>query len=320
MEIIQYTPEWKEKWDTFVLHSNNGTMFHLQQFLEYHPPGKFEFHHLIFLEKNQILAVLPAGLKNKIFESPMGASYGSFVTKDIRFQEALALVSALLEYGKKQGFKEILLTPAPFIYENTPNQSLDFALLWKGFQYETHYISSAVQLDPHLDILARFQDTARRNIKKSLRNPDIRVELNEDYEAFYPILLKNKAKHGVKPTHSYEDLMTLKRLLPERLKLFMLYLKNIPIAGSLLFLTNTNVVLCFYIMLLYEHAHLKPTDRLMYETIRYATDHGFRYFDIGVSQETSAENPMTPRLSLIEYKEHFDARTVMRNTFRYVFE
>lgn len=319
MEIIPYTPEWKEKWDAFVLHSNNGTMFHLQQFLNYHPPEKFQFHHLIFLEKNQIQAVLPGGLKNGIFESPVGASYGSFVTKDIRFQEALTLVSQLLEYGRKQGFKEILLTPAPFIYENIPNQSLDFALLWKGFRYETHYISSAVKLDPHQDILARFQDTARRNIKKSLKNPDIRVELNEDYEAFYPILVKNKAKHGVKPTHSFEDLMALKRLLPDRLKLFMLYYKNIPIAGSLLFLTNANVALCFYIMLLYEYAHLKPTDRLMYESIRYATEKGFRYFDIGVSQETSAENPMTPRLSLIEYKEHFDARTVMRNTFRYVF-
>ena len=38
--------------------SNNGTMFHLQRFFEYHVPGKFKFNHLIFLENDQIAAVL----------------------------------------------------------------------------------------------------------------------------------------------------------------------------------------------------------------------------------------------------------------------
>jgi hypothetical protein len=37
--------------------------------------------------------------------------------------------------------------------------------------------------------------------------------------------------------------------------------------------------------------------------------------DIGVSQDTKAENPMTPSMGLIEFKEKFDAKTIMRNTF-----
>jgi hypothetical protein len=316
MEIIRYTEPWREKWDAFVLRSNNGTMFHLQKFFDYHAAGKFEFHHLMFVDKGNLVAVLPGSLQKGLFESPVGASYGSIVTPDIRFRDAMDLVASLLEYGKKNGIREFLLTPAPVIYEARPSQSLDFAMLWQGFHFSLHYIASAVLLDPARNVLERFQMTARRNVKNSMKNPDIRVEVNGRYEEFYPILVKNKARHNVLPTHSLEDLLRLKELLPERLKLFMLYFRETPIAGSLIFYANDRTAVCFYNMLLYEYERLKPVDRLMYEVITDATGKGYRYVDIGVSQETAVENPMTPRMSLIDYKENFDARTVMRNTFQ----
>ncbi|MEJ5351038.1 MAG: GNAT family N-acetyltransferase [Melioribacteraceae bacterium] len=314
MEIIRYTEEWKEKWDKFVLESNNGTMFHLQRFLDYHTPGKFKFDHLIFLEKGNIVAVLPGSINNGMFESPIGASYGSIVTKDITFAKAMEIVSTLLDYGRKNGIKEFMLTAAPMIYEQYPNQSLDFAMLWQGFKYKLHYISSAIKLDKDRDILERFSPTVRRNIRKTFRDFKLRVEVNERYDEFYPILLKNKARHNVKPTHTYEDLLRLKELLPDRLKLFMVYYQDTPIAGSLMFYPNQYVALCFYNMLLYEYAEYKPIQRVMYEVVKDSTERGFRYVDIGVSQDTKAENPMTPSMSLIEFKEKFDAKTIMRNT------
>jgi lipid II:glycine glycyltransferase (peptidoglycan interpeptide bridge formation enzyme) len=315
MEIIEYTEEWKDKWDQFVLASNNGTMFHMQRFFDYHKSGKFSFHHLIFIEKGEIVALLPGELKNGIFESPVGASYGSIVTKDIKFSLAMELVSTLLEYGRKNRIKEFFLTPAPIIYEKIQNQGLDFAMLWQGFNFSLHYISSAIKLDKKTDIISRFQSTVRRNIRKTFKNSDIRIEINERYDEFYPILIENKKRHDVKPTHSYEDLLRLKELMPENLKLFMVYYKDKPIAGSLMFFCNKTVALCFYNMLLYEYEHLKPIHRIMYEVVKWSTENNYSYVDIGVSQDTKAENPMTPSLSLIEFKEKFDAKTVMRNTF-----
>ncbi len=319
MEIINYTEEWKNKWDEFVLNSSNGTMFHMQRFFDYHEPGKFTFNHLIFLEKGKIVAVLPGSIleNGTVFESPIGASYGSIVVRDIKFRKALEIVSALLEWGKKNGIKEFILTSAPMIYETYPNQNLDFAMLWKGFKYQLHYISSAIKLEKDRDIISRFSPTIRRNIRKTFRNPDIRVEINERYDEFYPILLKNKARHNVKPTHSYEDLLRLKELLPDRLKLFMVYYKDKPIGGSLMFYPNKNVALCFYNMLLYEYAQYKPIQRVMYEVVKDATENGYAYVDIGVSQDTSADNPMTPSISLIDFKERFDAKSIMRNTLHY---
>lgn len=314
MEVIKYTPEWKEKWDRFVLESNNGTMFHLQKFFDYHTPGKFKFDHLMFLEKGEIKALLPGAIVNGTFESPIGASYGSIVTKDVKFAEAMDIVSTLKDYCKKNALKEILLTAAPMVYEKHPNQNLDFAMLWQGFSYQLHYISSAIKLDKTIDILERFSPTVRRNVRKTLKDFHLKVEINERYDQFYPILLENKSRHNVKPTHSYEDLLKLKELLPDRLKLFMVYLEDKPIGGSLMFFVNDVCALCFYNMLMYEYEMYKPIQRVMYEVVKYSTENNYQYVDIGVSQDTKAENPMTPSMSLIEFKEKFDAKTIMRNT------
>ena len=316
MEIIKYTESYKQEWDKFVLTSNNGTLFHLQRFFDYHEPGKFNWEHLMFIENGKIVGILPGTLKNHIFESPMGASYGSLVTGDITFERAMEFVSVLIDYGKKNHFREYLLTGAPIIYESYPNQNLDFAMLWQGFHYDIHYISSAIKLDPNRDIIPRFQRTVRNCVRKSLKNSDIRCEINEEYDAFYPIIIENLSKHKAKPTHSYKDLLRLKDLLPDNLKLFMIYLDDKPVGGSLMFFCNKNVALCFYNMLLYKYASFKPIHRVMYEVIRYSTKHGYQYVDIGVSQDTAAENPMTPNTNLIAFKETFDAKTVMRNSFR----
>ncbi len=319
MEIIEYTDEWKERWDQFVIRSSNGTMFHMQKFFDYHTPGKFKFNHLIFLEKNKIAAVLPGSIVDgKLFESPIGASYGSIVIGDITFKKTQEIVSKLIEYGNKKNWDELLLTAAPMIYETYPNHNLDFAMLWQGFKFDLHYISSAIKLDPKIEIIERFRPTIRRNIRKSIKE-GVRVEVNEKYDEFYPILLENKSRHNVKPTHSYDDLLKLKKLMPDRLKLFMVYLDDKPIAGSLMFYANKNVAICFYNMLLYEYAEYKPIQRVMYEVVKDATESGYNYVDIGVSQDTSADNPMTPSESLIDFKEKFDAKSIMRNTLKFKF-
>ena len=114
---------------------------------------------------------------------------------------------------------------------------------------------------------------------------------------------------------SLEDLLRLRELTPNELRLMMVYHNDIPIAGSLLFMANKNVTLCFYNMLLYEYEHLKPIYLIMYETVKRAYEEGYKWVDIGVSQDTKDSDPMTPSLGLIEFKERFDARGVLRSTY-----
>jgi hypothetical protein len=320
INIVEYKEELRRDWDNFVKNSNNGTMFHLQSFLDYHYPGKFNFRHLMFYKNNELIAVLPGGINpnSNAYWSPTGASYGSFVTKDIPFNSALDVVDTFLEYCKTEKFRDVYLIPPPLIYSKVYNQHTDYAMLYRKADFELHYISHAVPLKNE-NVYSKIDKKAQKIIEKIKRENKIQIRESEDYEAFFPILLENKAKHNTKPTHSLEDLLKLKQLVPDNLKLFMVYENDVPIAGNLLFLTNEKVALCFYIMILYNYKHLKPTFLAMSEAILWAAENGYEWYDIGVSQDTSAEDPMTPSLNLIYFKERFNARGILRSTYHFGF-
>jgi hypothetical protein len=313
LEVVPYSERWTEAWDRFVLESNNGTIFHFQRFLEYHHDRSFNWNHLLFLDKKEIVAVLPAAMTGTTLESPVGASYGSFVTRDLGFSTALDLVDTFSEYCRSSKIERALLTPPPSIYQSIQSQNLDYALAYRGFTYDKHYISHAIEIN-NSDLITSFQPTTRRYVRKYLREGSLQIELSDDLDVFYPILVKNKQRHGVSPTHSLDELKRLKQLFPEKILLFLVSQKRKPIAGSLLFVCNPQVVLCFYNMLLYEFEHSHPIHSVMYEALRWARENHFRWFDIGVSQDTHAENQMTPAMSLIRFKEQFNARGILRST------
>lgn len=320
--VHKYKPENREEWEEFLKHTNSGTMFHSLDFLDYHPAGKFDFYHLIFRnDGKEIVGILPGGVKEngEVFWSPVGASYGSIATKDIKFETALAIVDAMMQYFRENNFREIFLIPPPLIYSLNISQHIEYAMLYRKFDFELHYISHAIDLKHGDKILKTFDKTARKNINKILREKKITVRQSNDYDTFYKILLENKAKHNATPTHSLQDIHRLLELMPDKLELLMCYADDTPIAGSLLFLCNPKVVLCFYTMLLYEYEHLKPVYLVNYEIAKWALQHGYEWVDIGVSQDTTAEDPMTPSINLINFKERFNARGILRSTFHYKF-
>jgi hypothetical protein len=322
IDVRPYHASQQDEWDTFVSRSNNGTIFHQQQFFNYHPTGRFTFHHLCFYESGRLIAVLPASITENgtCLESPVGASYGGLVLPtDLKYIQNEAIVDALMNYAVKLGLKKILLTPAPFIYQNRLCQDIDYALALRGFDFERHYISHAILLEPRENFISQFSATTRRYIHQCERNADLTIDYCEStkgYEEFYPILLDNKTKHNAKPTHSLEELIRLKELFPKHIFLFLVRYKGKAIGGSVMFLCNEKVSLCFYNMLYYEFEKLHPIHYVMHRVVNWSIDLGCRYVDIGVSQNVKHENQMTPAYSLIEYKEKFAAKGVLRSTFR----
>jgi hypothetical protein len=311
------------EWDSFVQRSMNGTAFHLQQFLSYHAAGKFDFQHLLFYAGDRLTAVLPGGFRKgtRIYESPLGASYGSFVVEDITAEVALNIVKAFEQFVFENGIDEVFLTAVPVVYQPVLTQNLDFALLYLGYTYQRHYISHVAALRKEGVPEERFHAVARRYIRRALRNyPEIEIEevRVDDFPAraaeFYPIMLSNKEKHNTTPTHSLEDLVKLHELMPNLMKLWLLRNNGELIAGFLIFLPNERVALSFYPMMRYEFSDLRPIYLLTDVVTRWAKEHGYKFFDFGVSQDTNDENPMTPAISLIQFKEKFDSRGVLRST------
>lgn len=263
------------------------------------------------------MAVLPGGIAaDGSFWSPMGASYGSIVTRDLSFKRCMSIADSFIKHCKDQQFPHAYLIPPPQVYSDVLNQHFEYSLLYRQADFELHYISHVIDLSSFRQKgIASYDATTRNVVRKILRDGHIRIGESDDLESFHNILVENKARHSAKPTHSLQDLYRLKELVPGNLRLNMVWLDDKPIAGSLLFLVNRSVVLTFYNMMLYEYEHYKPVYLIMHETCRWAAENGYRYVDIGVSQDTTSPNPMTPSLGLIDFKECFNARGILRSTY-----
>jgi hypothetical protein len=312
IEVRLYTKEDHDRWDRFVESSNNGTIFHLQNFMDYHDEGKFDFHHLIFEKDSNIFAVLPGQLKDGVFKSPMGASFGGFVTKDISYDTAAEIVEKFMEHAERNSFKEIYLTPPLAVYYDIMTQNIEYALLHREFDYHVHLYSSVVDLKRTYD-LQHYDKKARNAVKKAVKS-GLTVEIENDFDTFYPILLENKMKFNLAPTHTLDELKRIDELLPGKLKLFLARYEGKVIGGSLIFICNNKTLIDFYIAQDYSYQKFRPINLVLSEIIKWGHENGFEYFDIGVNQDTASTNPMDLNQPLVAFKYRMGARCVMRNT------
>lgn len=304
----------RKAWNRFLEEGNNATIFHRLDFLDYHPAGRFPFHHIMFYRGDELLAVLPGGVVDGVFRSPLGASFGGVVTRmGIALAEADAVAKALIRYCRDLGAREIRLTPPMQVYGRTFDETMEYALLYNGFQMLPGLFSSVIDLG-RVRGKADLSRNTRHKINKAL-NKGVRIRQGLDLDLFYPILLENKAKFGVAPAHTLEELHRIEKLLPGMMTLFLAYVEDQPVAGQLLFATNSRCVLNFYTMHRYEYRNYFPVNLLVEQGLAWSAEKGFAYYDYGVSSDTSHADPMEPSWSLVRYKESMKGTGCIRKAF-----
>ena len=131
--VVPFTADKEAEWSSFLAASANGTLFHDIDFLAYHPPGRFEFHHLLFYRKGVLIALLPAGIASsggwQVLESPAGASIGGFVlAPGLSALVLIDLCRSVQEYVQSKGWGGIEMRIPPAIYQQVPTDALGFAL------------------------------------------------------------------------------------------------------------------------------------------------------------------------------------------------
>jgi len=204
-KLLSETELSNDDWDKIVDESDNGTIFHKQKFLSYHPSDRFINKSIIIYKNNKPLALLPATVLNrngkKVLSSHGGASYGGFVYKtDLNFQEAFQMVDVLSDYAKELKVDAIQLTPPPMIYQTKYSNYIDFALIKNNFTYLKREISSVVQLDIPKDELAGTYRAEARTALKKAQKMGVEIVECEKFADYYEILKKNlKMRHNVTP-------------------------------------------------------------------------------------------------------------------------
>jgi len=276
-----------DQWDNFVENSGNGTIFHLQKFLNYHPKGKFKNHNIIFQDGKEIIAVIPGveeKRKIKSFISHPGASFGGFVFRNgISIKKIENIISIFLEYIKKNDFRSVFITMASLPYQDKFGEEIDFLLNLNGFRIKKKELTSGLFLDfvSEEEILKSFKDSTVRGIKKSLRN-NVNFRQSDDIRIFYNILSENLRKfHKTEPTHSYDELKRLMSEFSDRVLLFGAYHKEKMIGGIILFLCRKDIALIFYIASDRKYQDLRAENTIIYEVIKWLYERKYKYLDFG---------------------------------------
>ncbi len=306
-----------EPWDRFVWQSNNGTIFHTQKFLSYHPPDRFEDHSLMICKNNKWIALFPAVVirqngKTVLF-SHRGSSYGGFIhNHNLGIRDAFNIVDTALTYAKKEGFDAVDITLPPQCYLYRPSDYIEFAMIQQGFYYRKREISSVIPLDFTPDrILTTFSESSRRAVRRA-QKLNTTVRESSDYRSFYQILKKNlRLRHNVTPTHTLEELRLLQKMFPDRIQLYAAFHEKTMVAGVVMFICNPRVVLAFYISHDDEYQQYRGVNLLFHDIIFWGIENRFDFLDFGIF--TVDEDP---NWGLGRFKESFGAQGIFRNSLR----
>ncbi|TKJ39084.1 GNAT family N-acetyltransferase [candidate division LCP-89 bacterium B3_LCP] len=318
--VSQYDPERDSgDWEIALNGADNSTIFHTQAFLDYHPPNRFDNYHLIFRVGEDPRCILTGAVREiegkRALVSYPGASYGGLVyAPGLSFSTAGHLVDTLIKYVKNAGFETLIITPPPAIYSTWPADVITFQMLKSGFQYQKREITQAIPLYyPDGDVFRTLCNKTRTAVRKALKSHlrfDEDVALSdENLKTFYPLLVDNRKRLGVIPTHSLDELKTLRDLVGNRLSLSLVYHENVPVAGILNFTCNARVLLIFYVCHDWDYQELRPVPLIIYQTMQWAFRRGFRYLDFGTSTLD-----MDPNWGLIKFKENFGSLGYFRDT------
>ena len=299
-----------EEWNEIVAQSKNGTFLFDRRFMDYHA-DRFQDYSLMFYDKGRLLAVMPAHVDGDTLVSHGGLTYGGLVMgPGIRAVQVCEIFRDLNEVLRWDGFHRVIYKAVPWIYHQQPAEEDLYALTSVCHaRLMIRDISSVIIGDRKM----RFSGSRKDGIRKARRQGLI-VKESEDFTAFWQILHDNlSAKYGVRPVHSDAELDLLHSRFPDKIKLYMVFDGEMPVGGTVLFLTP-QVLHVQYISAKPEGKACGAIDLLFGHLINTVYS-DYRFIDFGKS--TSSDSADLNE-NLIFQKEGFGARAVCYDTYEWM--
>ena len=318
--IKRYTNKFYDQWNGFVEDSNNGTIFHRMDFLNYHGHKfKSNEHSLVFFKGDSIVALMPLSIykkkESKIAKSPFGASFGGIVCKSkISLSAAVKIIESLIDYLKVNNISECIVQTTPWYYHKKVNNYLEFAMLKKGFTLESRDLFNTIELPSKYEDLwsSHYEGRCRTTIKK--RENQFKIINNVDVNEFYKILIEDKKRHNnSQPTHSLLELKFLVSIFPERIWFEIAIHKETKAKAAICYFKPVrNCLMTFYMCQENDALKLDGKNILIDSALKKAIHEGIKYFDFGGSSiGYDIEN-----YGVSKFKESFGAKGYFRDKFK----
>ena len=308
-EVRQYTADRASEWNLFVATSKNGTFLFDRRYMDYHS-DRFEDCSLMVYRKGRLFALLPGNRKGDVFVSHQGLTYGGFVTDaQATAEHVCEAFVAVNEWLRTEDFRKVVYKPVPWIYQLLPAEEDVYALFVRCHaRLVERDVSSTVFLHHRL----KFTESRLSGIRKARRS-GFEVRESDDIDAFWTILSENlRVKYNTMPVHTASEMRLLKERFPDKIRLFMTYQGDMPMGGTVLYLTP-QVVHTQYISASSEGKQLGALD-LLFDYLLNEMDFHRPYFDFGTSARENSNEVLS---SLIFQKQGFGGRSVCYDWYEY---
>ena len=308
-EVRQYTADRASEWNLFVATSKNGTFLFDRRYMDYHS-DRFEDCSLMVYRKGRLFALLPGNRKGDVFVSHQGLTYGGFVTDaQATAEHVCEAFVAVNEWLRTEDFRKVVYKPVPWIYQLLPAEEDVYALFVRCHaRLVERDVSSTVFLHHRL----KFTESRLSGIRKA-RRCGFEVRESDDIDAFWTILSENlRVKYNTMPVHTASEMRLLKERFPDKIRLFMTYRGDVPMGGTVLYLTP-QVVHTQYISASSEGKQLGALD-LLFDYLLNEMDFHRPYFDFGTSARDNSNEVLS---SLIFQKQGFGGRSVCYDWYEY---
>jgi hypothetical protein len=307
MKIVQYNKDYKKDWNDFIKNTKNFHFFFHREYLEYHSDRFEDFSLLFFDEKERLIALLPANIKDNIFYSHQGLTFGGFlIDNKMKTTIMLDLFTKLKVFLKEKNIEKIIYKSIPYIYHRLPSEEDRYALFRNKARLFRRDVTTTINLTNKI----KYQEQRKRTIKKALKNALV-VEKSKNFEQYWKILEDTlKSKHNSQPIHSAKEIIKLHNLFPENIKLYIAKKDDEILAGTIIF-ENETIVHTQYLANSDRGRDFGALDLIIDKLINEVYKDK-QYFDFGISNEDAG---WVLNSGLISQKEGFGARAVVQDFY-----
>ncbi len=307
IKITKYKKEYKDIWNKFIHNSKNGIFMFDRNFMDYHSDRFVDNSLMFYDEKDNLVALMPANIKNNVLYSHQGLTYGGFIVdSNMKQRKMLECFESLKTYMQLNNISKLVYKTIPHIYHRLPSQEDLYAL----------YINNAklLKIEPSTTIMLSSPCKMPKGRKAQIaraKKSNIIIENSCNFNEF--IELENqilKKYHNTVAVHSADELTLLKLRFQDEIQLWCAKLGDKIIAATLLFVSD-NVVHTQYLAADEKARELGALDLLIKYLIDKFQNHK-KYFDFGISTE---DNGQYLNNGLISQKESFGGRTTVYQTF-----
>lgn len=308
MRLELYQSSFRQTWDTFIKNAKNAHFLFYRDYMEYHS-DRFTDHSLLFFKGDDLIAVLPANIRESVMYSHGGLTFGGLLfSRDTRIKDVLECFEEIKRYAIAKGINKLVYKKIPPVYCTYPSEEDVYALFLSN---AVLYRRDAAFVIRKFNAI-RWSDLRKRGLKKASAY-HLSCHESGDYNTFYEILSEVLSSvHNVKPVHSLEEMIYLSGKFPENIKLIASYKDGVMLSGAWLFI-NGNVVHTQYIATSAEGRQMGGFEMV----IDYIQTHmDYEYLSFGTSTEKDGRY-LNEGLAM--QKELFGARTITHDFYELEF-